>query len=82
MPKFVANVNRGINHFIHEAFEGVRDSKFKRNPMKWNLKSWKFSKTKEAFTKAFSWNKKGIPAHGKSVDITHFSHKEEHKKAA
>lgn len=80
LPKFFANVGRGMNHAIHETFEGIRDSKFHFNPMKWNLKSWKFSKTKEAFRKAFGWNVKGTPA-GKSVDVKHLAEKE-HKKAA
>lgn len=82
LPKFFANVGRGINHAIHETFEGIRDSKWHWNPRKWNLKPWKFSKTQEAFGKAFSWNKKGIPAGGKTVDVTHFKEEHTHKKAA
>lgn len=58
LPKFFANIGRGMNHAIHETFEGIRDSKWHWNPKKWNLKPWKFSKTQEAFGKAFSWNKK------------------------
>ena len=59
LPKFFANIGRGMNHAIHETFEGVRDSKRHWNPKKRNLKPWKFSKTLESFGKAFSWNKKG-----------------------
>lgn len=77
-PKFFANVGRGLNHVIHETFEGIRDSKWHWNPKNWNLKTWKFSKTKESFGKAFSRNKKGKSPEGKTIAL---SPKEE-KKAA
>ena len=58
IPKFMANLTRGINHAVHETFEGIRDSKRHRNPKKWNLKTFKYSKTKEGFQRAFSRDKK------------------------
>ena len=72
-PKFFANISRGANHFLHEAAEGLRDSKWHRNPKNRNLKPWKFSKTREAFAKAFSSNKKWTPA------VSHSSHKKKTK---
>lgn len=67
-PKFFANVGRGLNHVYHETLDGIRDSKWHWNPKNWNLKPRKYSKTKESFAKAFSWNKKGIPA-GKTMEF-------------
>lgn len=58
IPKFMANLTRGINHAVHETFEGIKDSKWHRNPKKWNLKTFKYSKTKEGFQRAFSRDKK------------------------
>jgi len=65
MPKFFANVGRGMNHALVETAEGIRDSKRHWNPKKRNLKPWRYAKTKESFLKAVSWNKKGIPANNK-----------------
>lgn len=77
LPKFFANIGRGMNHFMHETTEGIRDSKRHWNPKNRNFRPWKYSKTKEAFGKAFSWNKKGkAPA-----KVAHM-HPAEHKKAA
>jgi len=42
---------------VHETFEAVKESKRHRNPKNRNLKTFKYSKTKEAVKRAFSWNK-------------------------
>jgi len=57
LPKFGANLGRWFNHLVHETFEAVKESKRHRNPKNRNLKTFKYSKTKEAVKRAFSWNK-------------------------
>jgi hypothetical protein len=57
LPKFSANASRGIHHVIHETLDAVKDSKRHRNPKKRNFNTFKYKKTKEAFGRAFSWDK-------------------------
>jgi len=66
------NYFRSGDNLRHETVEGIKNSKWHRNPRKRNFKTFKYPKTREAFRRSFHWDhepevdvkgEKGIP-HG------------------